>query len=181
MREGWNLSELDEKWVDVAICLGVGMTQKETANHVGIGDKTVWNWTKDDVLGPKIEGLRKRIDASLNLSRRNLQVKASEIATRKVESIQDELEGLKAIAVDAFQRAITSPDEKTALAAFKEYMDRTEGKAVQRNINENRVSGVVDHVHHLPEHFVEGMLADAERLQLVAAPEAIEAEVVEAE
>lgn len=180
---GWaTLSELDEKWVDVAICLGVGMTQKETADHVGLGSKTVWNWVHDKDTGPKIESLQKRIETAQELSKRAIQHKASEIAKRKVESIQEELETLKAEAFAAFERAIKSEDEKTALAAFREYMDRTEGKAVQRNINESHVSGTVDHIHHLPEHFVEGMLADADRLRLIPAPpEAIEAEVVASE
>lgn len=163
----------------MAIALGVGMTQKETADYVGVSPRTVWGWANDKTLSPKISGLQKRIEAAQKLSNRAIQHKASEIAQRRIESVQGELESLKAVAVDAFMRAITSPDENTALKAFKEYMDRTEGKAVQRNINENRVSGQVDHIHHLPEHFVEGMLADAERLRLVAAPpEAIEAEVV---
>lgn len=158
------------------------MTQKEVADHCGLGSKTIWNWTKDAVLGPKIEAFKSRIETARELCKRDGQAKAVEIAKRTIESVHDELEELKATAVDAFRRAITSPDEKTALAAFKEYMDRTEGKAVQRNINENSGNVTIDHVYHLPEGFAEAMLGDAYRLGLAPAPaDVVEAEVVESE
>lgn len=154
------------------------MTQKEVADHVGLGAKTVWNWTKDAELGPKIESLRKRISNAQTVTKREIQSKTADIAVRKIDDVREELTTKVSLAVDAIERALRDEDPKTALTAAKELLDRVHGKAVQRNINESTGNLTVDHFHHLPESFVNGMLEDAARLQIAGA---VEAEVISGE